>query len=374
MEGTAADNWSSGDVTAEGFTERDLTTWNGSLEANLREGIGPAKLSEPFYCTWYNTLMFSINVTLQLTGIVGNTLTVIISWRHVKKSATMLLVIGLAFADMFFLVLNGLMVLSTRAGMISGNQKFLSYALTISYVFIGNISVVLLLIIVWLTVLIIWHRYRAIITNHAIIQGHLPKMRIQMAIGVTLSILYNLPRFFERKIIYNSYTELISFENTYLRNSTAYMQFYSTILYYIVYYIVPIIIIIILTWKSLRALSVKFSEKLTKQTLSQINQYEITKSLISIVVIFLICHTVRPIRRVLLLHYKDQSHSDCGGIMFFVNSIMMLISSLNSSVNFFVYVFCIRRFRKQVFHLFKSHRSVAPSDLVKSDAAAVTEH
>ena len=86
---------------------------------------------------------------------------------------------------------------------------------------------------------------------------------------------------------------------------------------------------------------------------------DLTFSLVVIVVIFLICQTFNPIRRILETSL-DEQYLDCGSVYFYYTPLVVVAVNFNSSINFVVYVLCGKRFRSNVTRLFWKINVVEP--------------
>ena len=79
---------------------------------------------------------------------------------------------------------------------------------------------------------------------------------------------------------------------------------------------------------------------------SEDNTKEITLTLIIVVVVFIICHCLTPVRRILVMFYPDVSYQACGQFIFYFNTYIVMILEISSAVNVAIYMLCVKRYRK----------------------------
>ncbi len=156
--------------------------------------------------------------------------------------------------------------------------------------------------------------------------------------------IYNIPRFFAYKPLYNNST------SDYVAEEVDWPQgiviTYRLVLYYLIIYAIPLILIGYSTFHLIREVKVarKRRQRMTSQPHSQ-SENDVTRSLIAVIIVFVTCQLCSPIRRLLNEYVNEQG---CGSVYFYVKPILMLAVVLNSAINFILFVIFSSGFRKKV--------------------------
>ena len=304
-----------------------------------------------------------------LLGVIGNTTSVFVLWKHKTDSATIFLLQCLSIADSVLLITTLAVYtfpqLYLQGDNIEEKQAKLQYVNTL---FIWPVAMMSHTATIWLTVLVSINRYCSICK--AFTRGQTNAMKssqLQVALVVVLSILYNIPRFFEHQPIqssssssptsslttnttadgdYNnesSSTDLTS-TTTILGDNKLYQIIYSNIMYFGVMYIFPLISLGVLNWKLIKALNDirKRKESLTGH---KPPEDHITLCIIAIVFVFLLCQTPALVNQIF---WAAGEHSDraCGRFHFYYTKISDLLVVINSSMNFVIYCLFGKSFRQ----------------------------
>ena len=218
---------------------------------------------------------------------------------------------------------------------------------------------------VWVTVLLTLNRYHAVVTLVRSANS-LARMRIKVLVVILLSILYNVPRFFEHHVVridwvpddeenINATTSNKTMNNTeiaykekkiYLGEVTTYQIGYSIILYYPVMYIVPFFCLAYLNTKLMFALK-DIKKKRQAITGHKVKEDHVTVIVIVIVIAFICCQTPALVNQIFwsTLEYRQRK---CGYFHFYYTRVSDLLVVLNSSANFAIYCLFGKTFR-QVF-------------------------
>ncbi|ELT89681.1 hypothetical protein CAPTEDRAFT_193670 [Capitella teleta] len=307
MENTTSDAFSSESDVTVGAIPRESSTV-------LRVPATPFT----YWCSLYsNSLVIVVGGTLSVVGIIGNALTLYIIRKHAQHSSTMLILISaLAIVELLQIAYIGTISISVKS-----TQGALKSRIT-AYVY-ANFQVVtstLLCVVVWLTVTIMWHRY-VTIRDNVNANGHSSKTKTKLYILVItlLSLLYNIPVLFSRRVVHGKQPGYLRFIPTPLGASVSYKLYYNTASFYAVYYIIPMSLLIYPMYKLRRAILMKVNVNAIVNSKSAVKENEITRSLIANVCIFCVCHMLAPIRRILLYYYPDTSDALCGGVLYYVN-------------------------------------------------------
>lgn len=313
-------------------------------------------------CYWYTiTILGLLAIFVSMVGTVANFLTVILMWKQVRKSATIFFVVSLAFLDLVLLLTRGIMSFMTVSGRIS-----LNYALGMElrgyiYAYLLNIHAVVRLSTIWVNVIIMWHRYYAIEVNYSITGLSIKRVALQTLGVLSASVLFNIPRMLQYKLIRNPMGILLLMP-TEFSQSLGFKLVYELIAYFLFYYILPMAILIVYTVKSVKMMTRKMKSNQHLKSSIQRREHEISSSLVVVVIIFLLSHSLGPIHRVLQLVFNDWSDVECGGILFYVNPILVLLSNVHAVVDFFVYAVRVSQFRKRFIRMIKCNKNtVSPN-------------
>ncbi|ELT87979.1 hypothetical protein CAPTEDRAFT_202830 [Capitella teleta] len=313
-----------------------------------------------YTCHWYYIIINSITVALVCCiGIPANVLTGLVLSKRKKKSPTMVLICTLAALDILSLIGQGvasiLKIVATTT-----DDVILKANVRIFYHYLGAYGATLMTATINLTALIMWCRYKAITSKH-VIREQRKTWKLMSPLAIGIAVIYQLPRFFELKYIATTSQGIFIFQRNSFSVSPLYENVYKSFLNFTLFLYVPITLMTVMAFKATRALRSKCQKG--PMTLAEINQRQITVSLIGVVGLSVVCYCLAPVRNILLYFYRDPSDVVCGGVVFYVTPVLVLLIVVNCSLNFFIYTWCTERFRRQVARL-----------LCQSKRAAVSPH
>lgn len=128
-----------------------------------------------------------------------------------------------------------------------------------------------------------------------------------------------------------------------LGKSNSYKTGYNFVAFYIINYIIPFSMLTYMTVQLIRALR-KSQKRREEMTRKKRDDEDVTRTLISVVIIFMICQLTTPMRR-LIVAIVDENHLGCGYFYFYYRPVGSFFPALNSAVNFLLYCLFGRRFR-----------------------------
>ena len=217
---------------------------------------------------------------------------------------------------------------------------------------------------VWLVVVLTADRYIAICRPlHACQYSTRSRARRAVILVWFLSILYNLPRFFERNIV--AVTDPVSNVTSMrvcksaLRQNVAYIVVYKTILFFIVRFFVPLTALAFLNLKLINAirrshqLQNKQSQRSSSSRSTRTSIEHYSSMLVIVVLVFLLCEIPDFVLRIWLsLHIFFPGVPFPVVVLRTVNVVSNLFLTFNSCVNFLIYCFMGRTFRQILVHMF----------------------
>ncbi|ELU08174.1 hypothetical protein CAPTEDRAFT_208895 [Capitella teleta] len=161
--------------------------------------------------------------------------------------------------------------------------------------------------------------------------------------AVILAIGTYSPGFFKYKII-KVEGGLFRALPTSLGGNMIYYYLHTVVIMNLVSYVLPMVIISYATIRliiSLRSQTTSMSSQRAKR--------DLTKSVVVIVILFIVLQSFRPVRYILLRVFNPYSKAiRCQGPLMYFAPLPPFTTILNSSVNFLIYVLCAKGFRKRV--------------------------
>ena len=206
---------------------------------------------------------------------------------------------------------------------------------------------------IWLTVLICTERYLAVcrpLETNAI--RSIPRIRVAVFIITIVSILYNVPKFFEfvpteRPIIGTNRTISV-ITDTNLRRSVVYRYLYNTVMLSIVVYAVPLCVLTILNTKVIREMR-RCADRWHDLNRRQKKELKASVMPMCIVAVFLVCGS-QSLAVFILDAIFVESYPDWLQVYTAVVNLLVII---NSSLNFVVFYLFGSKFRVLLWHLVK---------------------
>ena len=206
-------------------------------------------------CSAYNFAVYAVLFGLiSLGGTIGNVLCLVTLWPDRNKSATTLFLLQLAVVDTLVLQVWSVMLTIPTAATYKGIW-WMDFIMDYAYLqqFGWAVCNIIQMIACWLIVIITVQRYIAVCHPHKMRVINKPSVAwLQLAILVLVSVVFNLPRFFEYKVvIVNGMARRI---NTEFGSSSSYQVVYKGVIFYVVMFIMPVCILVVLTLLLIRQL------------------------------------------------------------------------------------------------------------------------
>lgn len=298
-----------------------------------------------------------VSTTVGLVGIFGNIATIRVLTQRQMRSSVNFILIALASSDLIFILTAILLLGPTTFYPYNGQLKdyyFVAQPKMTIYLF--PLAMIAQTISIYMTFLISCERFIAV-CHPLKARGYLTHARTKMCIflAVVLSVVYNIPKFFEVKILEGSDKDYGSFYRvsaSSLRVNEFYKEIYIHWLYCIVMNLIPLSSITFFNLMIYRQVRTVNRLRL-KLTTKEIKDIKLTTMLFCVVIVFLTCSFPAVLTNILETFYNI--HSDL------LTRISNFFVMLNSSVNFIIYVVLVRKFRlifiRQLKSLFNIRRT-----------------
>uniref|UniRef100_A0A1B0CRX1 G-protein coupled receptors family 1 profile domain-containing protein n=2 Tax=Lutzomyia longipalpis TaxID=7200 RepID=A0A1B0CRX1_LUTLO len=292
-----------------------------------------------------------------ILGILGNVLSMVILSRPQMRSSINYLLIGLARCDIVLIITSVLLFGIPSIYPYTGYLFFYHYYIfpNISpYVF--PIAMVAQTASIYLTFTVTLERFVAVC--------HPLRVRALCTYGRAKAILYNLPRFFEVSVIEHVFKGgvvycVIASE---MRSNPNYIEIYIHWLYLIFIYVLPFSQLAILN--ALIYAQVRRANR-ERQRLSRTEKREIglATMLLCVVIVFFLCNVLAMINNIMEAFYDTTND-------YLVNTSNLLVT-INSSVNFIIYVIFGEKFKRIFLTLFCKGRigRESPDGLIHDDSS-----
>ena len=326
---------------------------NSSVNSNIT-ACGPKHT--PHYRIYRIVIDVVLVGIVCIVGFIGNALCIAVLRRdRERKNTTNWLLQTLAFSDTLYLI--ACVLFQTVKGINDYTDWFPWLNMSFPYMepYIWAFASIAQTITVWLVMLVTMDRYIAICKPLKTQMRTLHRAKFAVSVVIITAIIYNIPRFLERRIVYIydrcSNTTMVKTTKTELREDPHYFLIYKTILYFIFRAVGPLIMLIGLNLRLINALrAVRRKHRDMKR--SPKNRDNITLMLVVVVSIFIICEIPDLILRVIVTikeftpTWKISIHK-----LRYANAITNMMLTVNSSINFLIYCLIGSKFRKILQHM-----------------------
>ena len=292
-------------------------------------------------------------------GICGNIISILIIGKdYVVRRATGFLLQVLAFTDILYLLLNVLLLTLKTISEYTDWSPLLQWYFPYTEPFLWPLASIAQTCEVWIVVLVTADRYFAVCKAlHAARYLTMSRTCKAVLLIYILSVLYNLPRFWERTTQYgrNSRNQTVPIcIKTELRESKEYMFIYKTCCFFVFRFCLPIISLTFFNTRLVQAVkhSIKQRKELSgnHKNLQQdkLNRETIryTITLLVVVFVFIICATPDYFLRLWVSLDAISNVFYPKELLKFINVVSTFLLALNSCSNFVIYCFLGKRFRK----------------------------
>ncbi len=319
------------------------------------DGMDPAVESQPQYppmtqdCLLYSFIIYTIVVGLLcILGLLGNIMAFVVFWQDKIKTSTSFLFQGLSMIDSLLLI--GVFPMYCIRPFVDYTKWLQVYSVAEPYVlvYILPCAFTLQTATVWVTVLVAVNRYIAVCKPYQASRlCTVAQAKKQMGIVILFTILYNIPRFAEARLV----TDIVNNQTTVRPEYTAlgdakwYWIIYGNIFYLVFLLILPLLILTILNVRLINALNELKRKRKEMQTARQQQDNNVTFVLIIVVLVFTVCQAPALVNQILWNALTDEARA-CKGFQFYFQRISNLLVTVNSAANFLIYFLFNTRFRQ----------------------------
>lgn len=289
-------------------------------------------------------------ISIGLIGILGNIASIkVLSHKQMRSSVNFIL-IALAFCDLLLIVTSIMLFALTTVYPYNGMLKAYNFVI-FPFVAVAAypLGIMTQTISIYMTFLISLERFIAV-CHPLKARGMCTQARTKICIYIVvlLSIVYNIPKFFEVELKHgkdDDYGEFYYVSASDLRRNRLYITIYIHWLYFIFMNFIPLSGITyfnIMIYRQVRIVN-RLRIKLTTKERQDI---KLTTMLFCVVITFLTCNFLAVFTNIWETFYGI--HSDR------LTKLSNFLVTINSSVNFIIYVVLVKKFRTIFIRQFKS--------------------
>lgn len=301
--------------------------------------------------------------TLCVFGLIGNGSAILVLKKHPTETATINILLVLTVADSWLLVSTLLMYTAPSIYPFTGYLHGLYSFASMTKPYVWPLAMIAHTCTVWLTVMVTATRYISVCRLTKNTSNRLyHDVRVQVALVVVCSIIYNIPRFFEHfPILISSSAGVKDDVGEYsvvnitsnitilqekattknLGDDRLYQIIYSNIIYFPVMFIIPLLSLSYMNFRLIQTIGA-MKRKRESMTGHKVREDHITLCIIAIVCMFVVCQTPALVNQI----FWAIAVPSCGSFHFYYTKISDSLVVLNSSCNFIIYCLFGQSFRK----------------------------
>ncbi|XP_063708195.1 FMRFamide receptor [Culicoides brevitarsis] len=188
------------------------------------------------------------------------------------------------------------------------------------------------------------------------------RARIYVILILLFSFIYNIPRFFEPMLIEDQnpiFGNIYCIAGTALRNNVIYINFYIHWMYLIFISVIPFTTLSffnIMIYRQIR----KANKERLRISRSEKREISLAMMLICVVIVFLVCNILALVLNMIEAFYNITLDN--------VNQISNLLVTINSSVNFIIYVIFGDKFKRIFFGMLCKKRIARKEEALRDDS------
>ena len=335
-------------ATMQNIAEENISSiGNNSLQLSATVRDRSAQVANQ-QCMFLSKLIIHsvISGIICILGFTGNSVSIWVLRQDRESPVATFLLQALAFTDNFFLSLcfihfciNDLL---TYLGILRQLHITWWYIRIYTYplIFIGQTATI------WMTVLIAISRYIAVCVPYRASElCNIRRMKLAVTATLLASIIYNMPRFFEKYLIKRTTRRgrvRYTFDTTSMATSAFYRIGYFDIMYYVFSFVLPLLLLSFLNTRLIWAYrAVQRKRRALRSRTLDTHDHNITLVMIIVIVVFMLCNAPARISQIAWKYHSQE----CFSVAFFISAISNVLEILNSSTNFIIYCAFRRQFR-----------------------------
>lgn len=290
-------------------------------------------------------------VIFLIGGLAGNSLSMVIFAKTRPHTPTAFLLIWLGVCDNVLLVVYYLLTgISPVCRFYAVCPYFMNVTLPILRTMVWPVGTMSGMAVTMLVVCLSYHRFiGACYPHHTARLASIRVARYQVAVIIGSVVIFNLPRFLDDYAYLPANSTEMIMKSTALGDDHYYQLVYAVIIYYFVAFFVPFVLLIFMTYKLIRSLRNFYRNRDHVTTGASRDEAAVTRTLVVIVIMFMISQLLNPMRR-FLAAVLPASDTQCGSFYYYFNILSTLGISFESSIHFTLYCLFDKRFRRQVKH------------------------
>ncbi len=311
-------------------------------------------------CIWFKFAMdFILMGAMCSIGLVGNGLVALIMWKDRQSSQFAFLIVVLSITECCLLVaMFNQKAIPGIAQFTRGMSYYTKYVYPYLITYGWSVSWMLHLTKTWLVVLITAHRYVTICMPSMSKFRSMRSTRIAIGVVMATCVVCSLPRFIDRYVDMDPETGAPRRVLPDFATDFNYIYGYKVVFNYLVVHGIPLVLLAYcntrLAW-SIRQAN-KRRQEMTNASRAKLDK---TLSLVIIVVVFMVCQIMDPIRNFLSARIPEDKQG-CGyGFYYFrsLNSIFVVLSSISLLP---IFVLCGKGFREKLMLLLFKRTQIRP--------------
>jgi len=215
----------------------------------------------------------------------------------------------------------------------------------------------------FIVVTLTYHRYIGACHPHLVARlANIRIARCQLAVILVFIVLFNMPRIVDDAPYLGPNSTLAVIRSNSLGANFYYQLLYVGIAYYFVSFVVPFILLIFMTRKLIGSLKT-FYVKRDQMTRAKHDENSVNRALVAIVVVFMTCQILNPLRRILMAILPAKA-TTCGSFYYYFSTLSGVAIILEAALHFLLYCTFDRRFRRQLRQWVSDVSGVATNTMV----------
>ena len=354
-------------------------TWNNGPNGSTLSTNHTLPLEPPIDQSLIDTLQFQyyawgiIGTIISALGIIGNTLSIVVLSNRRMQSSTSCYLIALAVFDIIVLIsLVLFMSLPTfyiARGQLQGYFRAYPYMHPFAY----PTALTAQTCSIYTTVAFTVERYIAVcMPLQAAKMCTASRARKTILFLVIISIIYNIPRMLEYKVVVtvdpDTNNTVARYDYTDLGKSSTYRHIYFIYMQLVVMLAIPFVLLAVLNTLLIRA--VKRSENTTGKVNTRTKkENSLTIMLISVIVVFMICQVPSIADNIFMATLSEEILYSPVFVKITCISTLMVIT--NSAINFYIYCVFGKKFRRVFCRIFCKCYLRATKNLLENNTSIV---